>query len=162
MRAAFLFRLIIRAAISCCRNRRTRYIDNFVPSTTSSSERPCSSILRARSTCWCGVLNVLAKWATVLKAGKFSNLLQTSAVCFCRREPTLSSPELTASAPVRRLGTRRDVIDLSNEHSRRKWLNSHAVCYLRSLPGSYARAIYAGNRVQVNSAHTRLSSLTKA
>ena len=59
----------IRAAISCCRNRRTRYIDNFVTSTTSSSERPCSSILRARSTCWCDVLNVLAKWATVSKAG---------------------------------------------------------------------------------------------
>jgi hypothetical protein len=36
-------------------------------------------------------------------------------------------PELTASAPVRRLGTRRDVIDISNEHSRRKWLNSHAL-----------------------------------
>ena len=64
------------------------------------------------------------------------------------RTDAVDSPELTASAPeASRDATRHS--DISDDHSRRKWLNSHALHYQRSLPHGDGRAIYVGHKVDV-------------
>ena len=58
------------------------------------------------------------------------------------RPDAVDSPELTASAPeASRDATRHS--DISDDHSRRKWLNSHALHYQWLVTYSDGRAIYA-------------------
>jgi hypothetical protein len=70
-------------------------------------------------------------------------------------------PRVTASAPGH-LGTRRDATDITDEHSRRKWLNSHALHYQRLVTWSDNRAIYTHHRVQLTSTHAFSTSRRRA
>jgi hypothetical protein len=51
--------------------------------------------------------------------------------------------------------------EITDEHSRRKWLNRDAAHYERFVTGRYAWAIYAHDRFRLTSANWRLSSVTK-